>query len=167
MVWLELLGKREVAADSANAPQQRANQAHIVMGEADFHVAIREALCNYTRPTALHSNPLLQTRLITERAGAAATASERVAALQALIQTACETLNATPREAKAYGAVYHTYLQPALTQEQAAELLDLPFSTFRRHLKNGIARISELLWQWELQGAAGVRSQESEIRRPN
>jgi hypothetical protein len=167
MVWLELLGKREVAADSANAPQQRANQAHIVMGEADFHVAIREALYNYTRPTALHSNPLLQTRLITERAGAAATASERVAALQALIQTACETLNATPREAKAYGAVYHTYLQPALTQEQAAELLDLPFSTFRRHLKNGIARISELLWQWELQGAAVVRSQESEIRRPN
>ncbi|NJL21123.1 MAG: hypothetical protein HC895_10360 [Leptolyngbyaceae cyanobacterium SM1_3_5] len=37
-------------------------------------------------------------------------------------------------------------MQPAATQEKAAELLDLPFSTFRRHLKAGITRVTEILW---------------------
>jgi hypothetical protein len=39
-----------------------------------------------------------------------------------------------------------TYIQPAPTQEIAAELLDLPFSTYRRHLQAGIARVAALLW---------------------
>jgi predicted DNA-binding protein (UPF0251 family) len=43
-------------------------------------------------------------------------------------------------------------LHPVPTQEQAAELLDLPFSTFRRHLKHGVTRVAEILWQWELEG---------------
>jgi hypothetical protein len=34
----------------------------------------------------------------------------------------------------------------------AAERLDLPFSTYRRHLKTGIARVTELLWQHEVSG---------------
>jgi hypothetical protein len=51
---------------------------------------------------------------------------------------------------KLYRALYHTYLQPAATQELAAELLDLPFSTYRRHLKASIERLTALLWQQEL-----------------
>lgn len=53
-------------------------------------------------------------------------------------------------EAKLYRALYRTYLHPAPTQEQAAELLNLPFSTFRRHLKTGIARVTDILWQREI-----------------
>jgi long-chain acyl-CoA synthetase len=41
-------------------------------------------------------------------------------------------------------------LQPAPTQEVAAELLDLPFSTYRRHLKSAIERLTEVLWNQEL-----------------
>jgi hypothetical protein len=67
-----------------------------------------------------------------------------------LIKQATESLQATPREAKFYRALYHTYFQPAPTQEQAAELLDLPFSTYRRHLKSGIDRVVEVLWQKEI-----------------
>ncbi len=52
----------------------------------------------------------------------------------------------------AQGAVYHPYLQPAPTQEQAAELLDVPFSTYRQHLKSGWQRIAEMLWQAEVGG---------------
>jgi long-chain acyl-CoA synthetase len=33
-----------------------------------------------------------------------------------------------------------------------AELLDLPFSTYRRHLKAGLTRVAELLWQKEIGG---------------
>ena len=37
----------------------------------------------------------------------------------------------------------------APTQAAAAELLDLPTTTYRRHLTAGIARLTELLWQEE------------------
>jgi hypothetical protein len=32
----------------------------------------------------------------------------------------------------------------------AAELLNLPFSTYRRHLKEGIENVVETLWKGEL-----------------
>ncbi len=70
--------------------------------------------------------------------------------MQDILRRVCETLQNSPRETKLYRAVYHTYISPAPTQEQAAELLDLPFSTYRRHLKEGMARIVELLWEWEV-----------------
>ena len=47
-----------------------------------------------------------------------------------------------------------TYLRPAPTQEAAAELLGLPFSTYRRHLSQGVGRIVAWLWDRELYGAA-------------
>jgi hypothetical protein len=85
-----------------------------------------------------------------EQVPANADANERIAALQSLVQEAAQFLESSPREAKCYRALYHTYLHPAPTQEQAAELLDLPFSTFRRHLKNGITRVAEILWNREI-----------------
>jgi len=53
---------------------------------------------------------------------------------------------------KFYRAVYHTYIQPAPTQEAAAELLDVPFSSYRRHLKTGVDQITEMLWHREVGG---------------
>jgi hypothetical protein len=40
--------------------------------------------------------------------------------------------------------------QPVSTQEQAAGLLDLPFSTCRRHLQAGLTRIGDALWRQEI-----------------
>jgi len=59
-------------------------------------------------------------------------------------------LQASPRLVKFHRALYHTYLQPAATQEQAAEVLDLPFSTYRRHLRSGIEELTSRLWLREL-----------------
>jgi hypothetical protein len=94
----------------------------------------------------------VRSRLVTERAGAAAGPAERGGALGAILDEAADLLKASPREKKLYRVIYHTYLHPASTQERAAELLDLPFSTYRRHLKVGVARLTEVLWQWELPG---------------
>jgi hypothetical protein len=124
----------------------------VVLSQDAFAGAVRDALHDYTRPDALHRNPLLQSRLISERVDLNAATNERVAALLGLLKKAAESLEGSPQEAKLYRAVYHTYLHPVPTQEQAAELLDLPFSTFRRHLKHGVTRIAEILWQWELEG---------------
>jgi hypothetical protein len=61
-------------------------------------------------------------------------------------------LAADPRDDKLLRAVDRTYLRPATTQEHAAELLGLPFSTYRRHLTQGVARIVADLWERELYG---------------
>ncbi len=53
-------------------------------------------------------------------------------------------------------AVDRTYLRPAPTQEAAAELLGVPFSTYRRHLSQGVGRVVAWLWDRELYGAAPV-----------
>ena len=67
-----------------------------------------------------------------------------------IVRETAESLQKSPRLAKYYRAVYHTYFQPAMTQEQAAEVIDLPFSTYRRHLRSGIEELTARLWAREI-----------------
>ncbi|HSN75914.1 MAG TPA: ATP-binding protein, partial [Anaerolineae bacterium] len=152
MAWLELLGQREIAlAPQAVQPPAPAVRL-VVLSQEAFAEATEDALHDYVRPDVLRSNPLLRSRAVQTRAGASAGDAERVAALRSLLQAAAGQLQQSPKENKYYRAVHHTYLQPAPTQEQAAELLDVPFSSYRRHLKAGMARIAEILWQAEVSG---------------
>jgi len=166
--WQALLAQREIAASAEITPvgtgaNQQAllttsyasaisssNEPLVVLSQPDFVEAVRAVLRNFSRPNILQGNPLLQSRLVTNRVKAQVSRTERVAALQALVREAAESLRSSPREAKYYRAVYHTYLHPAPTQERAAELLDLPFSTFRRHLKAGVMAVTSNLWSQEI-----------------
>ena len=152
LAWLELLAEREVAGPAA-ATLPAPPSPLIVLSETEFAEAVRAALRDFTQPDLLATNPLIQSRLALDQAGHSADARQRLAALQAHLKAAADELQASPRDAKLYRAVYHTYLQPAPTQEQAAELLDIPFSTYRRHLKSGLQRITKILWQQEISGA--------------
>ena len=76
----------------------------------------------------------------------------KVAALQTLLQETAAALQHSPRLVKLYWVLYHTCFQPAATQEQTAELLDLPFSTYRRHLRTGVAELISRLWTKEMIG---------------
>jgi hypothetical protein len=147
--WLGILAEREIAASPPTAPPP-AVEALIVLSETEFAEAIRAGLRDFTQPDLLAGNPLARSRLVIDRVGLSAEARQRVATLQAIVRSSAETLQSSPRDAKLYRAVYHTYFQPAPTQEQAAELLDVPFSTYRRHLKAGIQRLTEMLWQQEI-----------------
>jgi hypothetical protein len=148
-----MLAAKEIAASPQTMPPPQIAEPLLVLSQADFTAAVRDALHNWSRPDLLRANPLLRSRLLMEKAGLNESgAGERVSALRSLIREAAESLQASPREAKLYRALYHTYFHAAATQEQAAELLDLPFSTFRRHLKEGIARVVEILWQQEIGG---------------
>ncbi|MFN8598658.1 MAG: AAA family ATPase [Anaerolineae bacterium] len=149
LAWLELLAEREVAGGQAATPPVRATPL-IVLSETEFAGAVRDALRDFAQPDLLTANPLLRSRVVVDRAGAGSDVKQRVTVLQSLIKAATETLQSSPRDARLFRAVYHTYLKPAPTQEQAAELLDLPFSTYRRHLKSGITRLTEMLWQQEI-----------------
>jgi hypothetical protein len=43
-----------------------------------------------------------------------------------------------------------TFVRAAPTQEAAAEVLGLPFSTYRRHLATALDELVELLWAVEI-----------------
>ena len=104
-------------------------------------------------PHKLRGNPLF-TRNSWSTGRGGRQRGEAAATLQDLIrQRPPSSAAKPPQEAKLYRALYHTYIEPAPTQEAAAEHLDLPFSTYRRHLKSGVTRVAGILWQWEIQGA--------------
>ncbi|PSB04791.1 AAA family ATPase [Merismopedia glauca] len=148
--WQELLAQREIAASAQAIQPQQVSEPLLVLSQAEFIQAVQDALRHYTRSEELLHNPLLRSRLVLEQLSAKATTKEKIAVLQNLLKTTAESWRSNPREEKLYRAIYRTYLQPAPTQEQAAELLDLPFSTYRRHLKSGIDKLAMSLWQREI-----------------
>jgi hypothetical protein len=120
----------------------------VVLSRTEFVEAVRQALRDYTRPDRLATNPLVRSRLVVE----AAEGGDPPAALRALLRAAIATLTANPKDAKLHRALWHTYAEPAPTQEQAAELLGLPFNTYRYHLAKGIERVADWLWRREVGG---------------
>ena len=82
---------------------------------------------------------MLRSRLVVEHGGGAPTA----ATLQELLRDAAATLRGNPKDEKLYRALSRTYFEPAATQELAAEVLGLPFSTYRYHLTAGLGRVTE------------------------
>ena len=149
MAWLDLLAARELSQEEYYAAVPPASPT-VVLSEADFAAAIHDAMRAYCRPETLRQSPLLNSRLVMEQSGPAVDKSERVAVLLELIRNAAESLQASPRDAKFYRALHRTYFNPADSQELAAEALNLPFSTYRRHLKTGVAMVTEMLWSKEI-----------------
>ena len=163
--WLASLAEKEVApvaggntskAASALRPLAQGTEASLlVLSEVEFRAAARQALRDLHAPEALRTNPLLRSALIAEQiTGTPTTPSERVTALIHLITTTAKSLAGNGKRNRAYLALRYTYLESATTQERAADLLNLPFSTFRRHLAEGVEFIIDALWEREIgQGA--------------
>jgi hypothetical protein len=148
---LELVSERALAQDITPTPPLSATPL-LVLSQPEFDDSVRQALRDLRRPDLLARNPLLQTRLVHERVGAEEPGAVR---LQTLIHTAVETLREHPRDDKLWRAVQRTYVRPAATQERAAAALGLPFSTYRRHLTQGVDRIAAWLWDQEVYGSSG------------
>ena len=146
--WLSILADKEVGIPVENKPAPA--EPVIVLSAAEFSGAVRQALQDFTRPNLLTTNPLLRSRLVTERVDADFKPGDRVEALRLLLKETASKFQSNPRDEKLYRALEHTYFRPAPTQEIAAEQLDLPFSTYRRHLTAGIQRLTEMLWQQEI-----------------
>lgn len=113
-----------------------------ILSQTEFIKAVRQALRDFTQPDLLATNPLLRSRLIK--------GDPSPAKLQAVLREAAAALTGNPKDMKLHRALWHTYFEPTPTQEQAAELLNLPFSTYRYHLTQGLARLADWLWRREL-----------------
>jgi AAA ATPase domain len=149
---MELWTERALAQDVTLRPAVPDDV--LVLSQAGFTDAVRQALRDLHRPQLLARNPLLRTRLVRDFAGAE---EPDAGALERLLQDSVDTLRRHPRDDKLLQAVDRTYLRPAPTQEAAAEVLGLPFSTYRRHLSQGVGRIVAWLWDHEVYGTAPER----------
>lgn len=148
---VELWTERALADGSGATPEAPPGVAEelVVLSHADFARCVRDALRDLHRPDRLAGNALLSTRVARDHAdGDRPTATS----LGALLGRAVDDLGSDPRDEKARRALDRTYLRPAGSQEAAAEVLGLPFSTYRRHLAHGRDRIVAWLWQRELHG---------------
>ena len=122
----------------------------VVLSQPEFAEAVRQALRDFARPDRLSANPLMRSRLLRDRYGLQPDTED----LQELLEEAAKMMQGHPKDDKLYQALRRTYLRPAPSQEKAAEMLGLPFSTYRYHLSKGIERVTEWLWRQELYGGA-------------
>ncbi len=74
----------------------------------------------------------------------------RTEALRELICEGAESLRGDPAGDKLHRALAGTYLEPGGTQEEVAEILDLPFTTYRRHLTRAVQELTAWLWSREI-----------------
>jgi hypothetical protein len=121
-----------------------------VLSRPEFDHAVRDAL------KSLHSDALAGNVLARSRLAGHSGGPGRPDMLRELLTGIIGSMSADPKESKLHRVLDATYLRPAPTQEAAAARLRLPFSTYRRHLVNGIELVSDRLWAREL-GAGDPR----------
>ncbi len=150
-LWLERTAVRELGEQ---LPDQTWDEAAALSYE-EFTASVKQVLRDLHRPSALLRNPLLATGIARARRRAdPELRPDRV--LRALVADAAQVLRVDPKSEHLFRVLDRTYLRPAPTQEKAAEILDLPFTTYRRYRDRAIARISD--WLWELDVDSGVLS---------
>lgn len=115
-----------------------------------LRAGLRLALESFTRSDQLQHSPLLLSRWARARSGAAAPSASL---LRKLILEAVATMKEDPRDAKLARALDAAFLHPAPSRELAAERIDVPFSTFRRHVSRGLERLEEIVWAAERDSA--------------
>jgi hypothetical protein len=148
--WWDHLADRSIDIEPQPEPSRETPETQlVVLSEPEFAASVRRALREYALPHELAHNPLLRSRLVREAAGA-----DPVSTLQALLTDALERVRAMPRAEKFARALHYTYIQPARSQEQAAERLGLPFTTYRYQLSRGTELVTRWLWERELYGVS-------------
>ena len=170
LAWLQLLGSgpRLAAMESgggalgATGPDRGRETP---MGDQLFATAVREALRHVREPDVLARSPLLWVPPVSRALPADAAEPARVQALQGALQTAAAALADSPRRAKLHRALMATYWGTAATQEEAAELLALPFSTYRGHLKAAGELVVATLWRRHQAAFEGVARTDADSAR--
>ena len=135
---------RERARSGETGPPPAALLRPPPLDRARFAAAVKTALQTLHRPDQLATNPLLGSAL-------AATATGPTAdQLRTTIDDAVTHLGNQPKGDQLRAVLHRTYLRPAPTQEAAAQVLDLPLSTYRRYLAKALDQLTDLLWTVEI-----------------
>ncbi len=150
----KVLVQREVSLTPRLEPGSPAGpSALVLLSEQEFRREVRQALRDFHKSDALARNPLCRCRLVADCDG-----HDAVDTLRALLRDTTEQLASGDRTRRWRDAIHHTWLAPERSQEAVAERLDIPFSTYRRHLASGVDRIAGELWHRELGASRTSRS---------
>lgn len=138
--WLDLMADRELTGEHGPIPAELVRPAPLDRTEWDD--AVRLALRDLSRPDRLRRNPLIGTRLLVGET------NDPGGDLRAVIVGAIGRIEERDRS---LGRVLdRSFVRAAATQEAAAAVLDLPFSTYRRHLSKAIDELTDVLWSVEI-----------------
>ncbi len=138
--FLELTGRRELTGETGPPPAELLRPAPI--GREAFEEAVRAALRDVNRPDRLATSPLAGTALGPD--------------LRASLLAGIARLAEEPKGEQLRRVLDRTYLCGTPSQEAAAEVLGLPFSTYRRYLARATARLVDLLWAVEVGTEVGI-----------
>jgi hypothetical protein len=142
--WLALM--RERGHSGGSGPPPAAILRPRPLDRDRFDAAVRAALPVLHRPDQLAASPLIGSAL------AATDAGPTVEQLRATIEAAVACLAQEPKGDQLRAVLNRTYLRPAANREAAAEVLGLPFSTYRRYLAKALEQLTDLLWTVEIGG---------------
>ena len=140
--FFEMMATRELTGETGAPPA--ALMRPVPLTRIAFDAAVRAALRRLTRSGGLDGSELLTSALVP------ADATDPPAALAEVLREAIVELARERGGAEHRRVLERTFLAGAPSQEAAAELLDLPFSTYRRHLARATDRLVEVLWAIEL-----------------
>jgi hypothetical protein len=135
--WLDLMNEREHSGGTGPPPESTLRP--LPLDRAAFGAAVRLALQHLNRPERLAGNPLVGTRLGADPAR-----------LRATIAGAVDRVADEPKGDQLRAVLHRTFVRAAPTQEAAAEVLGLPFSTYRRYLAKAVEQVTEVLWAVEI-----------------
>jgi hypothetical protein len=138
--FLELTGRRELTGETGPPPAELLRPAPI--GREAFEEGVRAALRDVNRPDRLAASPLAGTALGPD--------------LRASLLAGIARLAEEPKGDPLRRVLDRTYLCGTPSQEAAAEVLGLPFSTYRRYLARATARLVDLLWAVEVGTEVGI-----------
>jgi hypothetical protein len=131
--FMRLTARRELTGETGPPPPEMLKPPPL--SQAAFGDAVRAALRDLHRPDRLGASPL---------AGSALGPDVRRHMVAAIARVGDE-----PKGEPLRRVLDRTYLRPAPSQEAAAEVLGLPFSTYRRHLGRAVERVVDQLWAVE------------------
>jgi hypothetical protein len=131
--FMRLTAGRELTGETGPPPPEVLKPPPL--SQAAFGDAVRAALRDLHRPDRLRASPL---------AGSAVGPDVRQHLVAAIARVGEE-----PRGEPLHRVLDRTFLRPAPSQEAAAEVLGLPFSTYRRHLGRAVERVVDQLWAVE------------------
>ena len=141
--FFEMMETRELTGETGPPPAELMRP--LPLTRTSFDAAVRAALRRLTRAGGLDGSELLTSALVPPDA------TDPPAALAGVLREAIVELARERGGAEHRRVLERTFLAGAPSQEAAAELLDLPFSTYRRHLARATDRLVEVLWAIELE----------------
>ncbi len=149
--WLNLLGQRELGFEPEPSREKQRLQM-MVLSEEEFATSVYEALKDYQSDKKLLANPLLRSRFVMQYADNDTDTTILLASLKDCLGDATDQIKESVKDEKFHRVLFRTFFNPVGSQEQVADYLNLPFSTYRRYLRKAVNLVTEHLWQLEIEG---------------